>query len=95
MTWLFSYVWLWVLISALLGFAITLFAMIGPTGRRATPAVAPTARPEPEPTGERSRHRAAIAAGADPGAAAERTRRRRSYEVDDVEVSDWAAGDSF
>lgn len=31
MTWLFPHVWLWVLISALLGFAITLYAILGPT----------------------------------------------------------------
>lgn len=94
MTWLFSYIWLWVLISALLGFAITLFAMIGPTGRRATSVAAPTVRHEPEPTGERSRHRAAVAAGED-ASVTEGSRRRRRYEVEDVEVSEWAAGDTF
>lgn len=41
MTWLFRQIWLWVLISALLGFAVTLFAMIGQGRRPSTTQAAP------------------------------------------------------
>lgn len=66
MTWLFPHVWLWVLISALLGFAITFYAMLGPTrGARSERAPRGPRRtktpPADEPVGERARRRAALA----------------------------------
>lgn len=66
MTWLFPHVWLWVLISALLGFAITFYAMLGPTrGARSERAPRGPRRtktpPAAEPVGERARRRAALA----------------------------------
>lgn len=106
MTWLFPHVWLWVLISALLGFAITFYAMLGPTrGARSERAPRGPRRtktpPAAEPVGERARRRAALAqesrrtkdgaVAADSGG----SRRRRHYDVDDVEVSSWEPGQTF
>lgn len=109
MTWLFPHIWLWVLTSTLLGFAITLYATIGGSSRPKTPrasratrrnrADAPTSD---EPVGERTRHRAAIADQASPegpagsaAAAGSGARRRRRYEVEDVEVEEWGPGQVF
>ncbi|MBD2759661.1 hypothetical protein IEE94_09070 [Yimella sp. cx-573] len=106
MMWLFSQVWLWVLICFVLGFAVTMFAMVGPAqpfARRPQPARSRAVRDE-----EPSRRRAAVVpderspdetervSEADEVAATERPRRRRRvYEVDDVEVERWDAGHDF
>lgn len=100
MIWLFDHVWLWVLISALLGFAITLFAMIGPQR---------TTRPRPA-SADRGTERLAgadsdnDATGGDPTdrdisvaavPPAPISRRRRTYEVEDVEVEVWEPAHRF
>lgn len=128
MTWLFPHIWLWVLLSFLLGFAITLLAMVGRTrtapaspkaGDRAQPfpAAAATAEPTSQATAgvaaPPGRHRsaqtvedpdplaaapAAPAAVIDEGAdasAVESPERPPGYDVDDVEVNEWAAGQTF
>lgn len=80
MTWLFPHVWLWVLISALLGFAITFYAMLGPT-RVARSERAPRGPrrtktpPADEPVGERARRRAALA---------QKSRRTKDDAADDL-----------
>ena len=108
MTWLFPHIWLWVLISTLLGFTITLYATIGGSLRAETPRASRATRrsradaPTDEPVGERTRHRAAVADQASPeapdgsaAAAGSGARRRRRYEVEDVEVEEWGPGQVF
>ncbi len=87
MIWLFSHVWLWVLLSAVLGFAITLYAMLAP--RRHTSTHPAESRDEAVPA-TRQEKRAAAAAAAEP-----KRRRVRSYEIDDVDLTEWQPGDRF